>query len=318
VNQNPDTNPVTDLGFFALGAVIITTGFVVQLRAPEHKIAGIQQAVIGLLALGVAGLIGGRVEPLTGSLISLVASAILVLLHPARREFFKAGTRLSPRLGSLSILAAIPATVYAAAMLVQARQAGPSCFIGRCAYGDSFAEVAALAIAIVVAGMLAASKSGGWRVTAWSVGAAAVIVGSASIVLAELPGALGQAAGAVAIAWGALFVAVAEWEARNTPESSDPQMRGRHERTCASGHRAHTSAGPPCASTQPQRSCTILNPQNEHSRKAYVSLRSAWTSTDRWRKSSRGSMPIAVRSAVSGDASIRAPVVLFDVYGCHE
>jgi len=117
-NRNPDTNPVTDLGFFALGAVIITTGFVVQLRAPEHKVAGLQQAVIGLLALGVGGLIGGRVEPLTGSLISLVATAILVALHPARRELFKLGTRPSLRLAALSILAAIPATVYAAAMLV--------------------------------------------------------------------------------------------------------------------------------------------------------------------------------------------------------
>jgi len=81
------------------------------------------------------------------------------------------------------------------------------------------AEVAALAIAIVAGGMLAASKPGGWRVTAWSMGAAAVIVGSASIVLPELPGALGQAAGAVAVAWGVLFVALAEWEVRNTSES---------------------------------------------------------------------------------------------------
>ena len=225
VNRNPSTNPVTDLGFFALGAVIITTGFVVQLWAPERKIAGLQQAVIGLLALGVAGLIGRRVEPLTGSLLSLVATAILVVLHPARREFFKVGTRPSPRLGALSILAAIPASVYAAMMLVQARQAGPSCFLGRCAYGDRFAEVAALAIAIVATGVLAASKPKGWRVTAWSVGAAAVIVGSASIVLAELPGALGRVAGAVAVAWGVVFVAVSEWEWRNISESSDPQIR---------------------------------------------------------------------------------------------
>jgi hypothetical protein len=218
VNQNPYTTPVTDLGFFALGAIIITTGFVVQLRTPEHKIAGVQQAAIGLLALGVAGLIGGRVEPFTGSLLFLVATAILVALHPARREFFKVGTRLSPLLATLSILAAIPAVAYATTMLIQARQAGPSCFFGQCAYGDRFAELAALAIAIVIAGMLAASKPGGWRVTAWSVGAAAATLGSASIVLPELPGAPGQGGGAMTVAWGVLFIAVAEWEARNTSE----------------------------------------------------------------------------------------------------
>lgn len=218
MNRNPSTNPVVDLGFFALGAVIIATGFIVQLRAPERKISCVQQALIGLLALGVAGLIGGRVEPLTGSLISLLAVAILVALHPARREFFKLATRPSPRLAALSILAAIPATAYAAAMLVRARQAGPSCFLGRCAYGDRLAEMAALATAIVVAGMLAASKPGGWRITAWCVGTAAVIPGSASIVLPELPGALGQGGGAVVVIWGVLFVGVAEWEARNIPE----------------------------------------------------------------------------------------------------
>ncbi|MGB3635442.1 MAG: hypothetical protein WA982_15475 [Rubrobacteraceae bacterium] len=222
--QNPDTNPVVDLGFFALGAVIITTGFVVQLRAPERKISGLQQAAVGLLALGAAGLVGGRIEPLTGSLLLLVATAILVALHPARQEFFRAGTRLSPRLAALSILAAIPATAYAATMLVQARQAGPSCFFGRCAYGDRFAEMAALAIAIVVAGMLAALRPGGWRITVRSVGVAAVIVGSASIVLPELPGALGQAAGALALGWSVLFVTVAEWEAHNLAESpASPQ-----------------------------------------------------------------------------------------------
>ncbi len=207
--DNPDSNPVTDLGFFALGAVIITTGFVVQLRAPEHKISGLQQAVIGLLALGIAGLIGERVEPLAGSLLSLVASAILVALHPARRRFFRLGTRPSSRLGALSILAAVPATPYAAAMLAQARQAGPSCFLGRCAYGDRLVEMAALAISVVLCGMLAASKPGGWRVTAWSVGVAAVILGSASVALPEVAGALGRAGGAVAVGWRVLFVVVA-------------------------------------------------------------------------------------------------------------
>src|SRR3712207_2674630 len=90
-------------------------------------------------------------------------------------------------------------------------------FLGRCAYGDRFADMAALAIAIVIAGMLAASKPGGWRVTVWSVGLATVIVGSVSIVLPEVPGTLGRESGAVTVVWGVVLVAVAEWETRNTP-----------------------------------------------------------------------------------------------------
>jgi hypothetical protein len=89
------TNPVVDLGFFALGAVIIGTGFAAQLRAPEHHIAGLQQAGLGLLALSLAGLLGGRIEPLMDPLLFLLAAAILVALHPAGGEFFRRGETVS-------------------------------------------------------------------------------------------------------------------------------------------------------------------------------------------------------------------------------
>lgn len=223
-NQNALTTPVSDLSFFALGAIIVGIGFAVQLRTPERKIAGVQQAVLGLLALGVAGLIGNRIEPLVGSLLFLVAAAILAALHPARRAFFKLGGGLSAPLAALSILAAVPAVGYAASMLVLARSAGPSCFLGRCPYGDRLAEMAALALAIVLVGMLAALKTPGWRVAARSAGASAVILGLASILLPGAPGALGQAWGALTTTWGVLFVVAAEWEARHgTPSAGQGQ-----------------------------------------------------------------------------------------------
>ena len=117
-------------------------------------------------------------------------------------------------LAALSVLAAVPAIVYARSMLVEARGAGPSCFFGQCAHGDRFAEMAALAIAVMLLGLLAATRSAGWRITAWSVGAATVVVGSASLIWPDLSGSLGQVAGAVTVAWGILFVVVAEWTKR--------------------------------------------------------------------------------------------------------
>lgn len=212
-NQNLVTTPVSDLSFFALGA-IIGVGFIVQLRAPEHHVAGMQQSLLGLFALTVAGLIGMREEPLTGGLLFLLAAAILAGLHPERRELFQLGRITSAPMAAMSILAAIPAIGYAASMLVLAREAGPSCFLGRCAHGDRFAEMAATAVAIVLVGMLAALKTPGWRVSAWSAGAAAIIVGLASVALPDAPGSLRQAGGALAIAWGTLFVAMTEREMR--------------------------------------------------------------------------------------------------------
>jgi hypothetical protein len=203
------STPVSELSHGALAGIIITIGLLVQLRAPERKIAGVQQAVLGILALMVTALIGGRQEPLTESLLFLAAVAILVALHPARREFFELGASFSAALAVISMLGAIPAVSYAVSMLTQARQ-----FVGPPHHADRFAEMAAAAIAIVLVGLLAALKTQGWRIPAWSAGAAAIVVGLASIVFPDAPGAVGQAWGALAVAWGVLFVAAAEWEAR--------------------------------------------------------------------------------------------------------
>jgi hypothetical protein len=213
-HQNILTTPVSDLSFFALGALIVGMGFAVQLKDPERKIAGVQQAVLGLLALLIAELIGNRIELLVGALIFFGAAAILVALHPARRACFKPGQGLSVLLAGMSLLAAVPAVVYATNLLVLARHAGPSCFFGRCPYGDRLAEMAALAIALVLVGLLAALKTPGWRVAAWSAGVSAVILGVASIVLPDAPGAPGKTWGALMATWGVLFIVAAEWEAR--------------------------------------------------------------------------------------------------------
>lgn len=223
-SQNADTTPVVDLGFFALGGVIITTGVIVQLWAPHQRIAGLQQAALGLGALALAGLLGSRIEPLTGGIVLLLAVAGLAALHPARHMFFAVGARPSTRLAALALLAAVPAAVYAAAMLAQARQAGPSCFLGRCAYGDRFAEMAALAIAVVAVGLLAAVRTQGWRIPAWSAGAAAVIAGVTSLVWPALPASLGRPGGALAVVWGAVFIAAAHWEHMRVALTGDSRL----------------------------------------------------------------------------------------------
>jgi hypothetical protein len=133
--------------------------------------------------------------------------AILVTLHPARREFFKPGPRLSPTLAAISVLGAIPAIGYAVSMLVQARQ-----FVGPPHHADRFAEMAAAAIAIVLVGTLASLKTRGWRIPAWSAGAAAVVVGIASVVFPDAPGAVGRAWGTLAVGAGVLFLVLAELE----------------------------------------------------------------------------------------------------------
>jgi hypothetical protein len=124
-----ETTPVGDLSFFALGA-IIGVGLASQLRRAEQRIAGLQQAGIGILSLGVAGVIGARIEPAIGAVLLLLVVAVLVVLHPARREILAPGPGIDAPVLALSVLAGIPAIGYAVSMLRLAAEAGPSCFSG--------------------------------------------------------------------------------------------------------------------------------------------------------------------------------------------
>jgi hypothetical protein len=74
--------------------------------------------------------------------------------------------------------------------------------------------MAALAIAIVLTGLVASLQTQGWRIPAWSAGSAAIVFGLTSTVFPNHPGAEGRGWGALAVAGGALFIAVAELERR--------------------------------------------------------------------------------------------------------
>jgi hypothetical protein len=206
------TNPVVDLAFFALGGILVTVGLASQVRGGH--VAGLQQAVLALLAFSAAGWLGGRIEPFFGPLLLLVAVAPLIALHPRRGRLLAVGDGVSRHLLSLALLAAVPAAVYAAPMLAQARAAGPSCFLGQCVQGDRLAEAAALAIAVVLVAVLASLRTPGWALPAWCAALAAIVLGAASWLFPGESGALAAWAAAAAVLWGVVFVAVAHTFAR--------------------------------------------------------------------------------------------------------
>ena len=206
------TNPVVDLAFFALGGILITVGIASQVRG--GPVAGLQQAVLALLAFSVAGASGGRIEPFVGPLVLLAAIAPLVVLHPRRRDLVAAGEGPSWPLLALALAAAVPASLYAAGMLEQARAAGPSCFLGQCVQGDRLAEAAALAMAVVLVAALASWRTPGWRLPAWCAGVAALVLGVASWAFPGEPGALAAWPAAATVFWGVALVVVAEAHGR--------------------------------------------------------------------------------------------------------
>ena len=209
--------PVTELGYGALYGIILTMGVLAQLRAPERKIAGIQQAVLVLPAVLVGGAIASDSQALQSAAIFAPAIGILLALHPARWELLRRGSSFSPILFTIAVLGAVPLTGYALAMGTQAQHVlGPPHHILR------LSTMAALAIAIVLVALLAGVKTSGWRIPAWSAGMTAVVFGLASMIFPNDPGAAGRVWGTVAVAGGFLFIAVAEWEARRARAIDGP------------------------------------------------------------------------------------------------
>jgi len=207
--------PVTDLGYGALVGVILTFGLLTQLRNPERKIAGMQQAALVIPALLIGSALARDAQNVIPSLILLPALGILLALHPVRDEFLRRGSSPSLVLLTVAIVAGIPLVAYALDMAAQARElSGPRHHVQR------LSTMAALAIAILLTGLLAALRTRGWRVPAWCAGIAAFVLGLASMIFPDQTGSEGRWWAGIAIASGALFVSVAEWEARGFPRAA--------------------------------------------------------------------------------------------------
>jgi hypothetical protein len=189
--------PVTDLGYGALVGIIITGGMLVQLRTPERRIAGVQQATLGSLALLISAPLASDTQNVAPGLIILAAIAVSIALLPARREFLRPGTRFSPALAAIAVLGAVPFMAYALRMAARARElVAPPHHIQR------LATMVAMAIAVVLTGSLAVLQTRGWRIPAWSAGTAAIVFGLASMVFSTYGRSAGREWGASAIAWG--------------------------------------------------------------------------------------------------------------------
>ena len=208
--------PVTDLGYGALVGLIVTMGIATQLRSPARRIAGLQQACLVVPALAFGSALAADAQNLVPAGILIPTLGILLVLHPARDEFVKKPAAVSRTLFGIAALGAVPLIVYALDMGAQARDlAGPPHHVQR------LSTMAALAVAIGLVGLLAASGTRGWRIPAWSAGAATVVLGLASVIFPGDPGAEGRAWGTAAVAGGVLFVGVAELEWRRPTRSQD-------------------------------------------------------------------------------------------------
>lgn len=217
-----DVHRIHDLAWGITTAVILGAAFLVQVRRPERKVAAMQQALIGV-GVGLLGLaLGEALSPELGAegapvIVSAALVAITVLvaaLHPARQRVLRAGPALSLVLAPAALIAAIPLTAYA---LAQAGLQRAGSVADEHVLFVHYADMTTVALAIPLLGLLAATKTPGWRIPAWSAGLAAILLGVGCVMYPTHASSLGMGWGSAAIAGGLAFIAAAEWEARRVP-----------------------------------------------------------------------------------------------------
>jgi hypothetical protein len=217
------------LGFGILfGALLTSTAVALAVRRREDR----PSAFLQVVAVGVAAILGALASTdgnylVIGIIVAAVA-AILFAVHPARASVLRPGADPSPLLGSLAAVGAIPLMWFGLTMARLQRDGLPT---DPHVKGDHWANMAAMAFGLALAGLLAAMRIRGWRLTAWCAGLGVAVFGLASIVFARIPGTQvpypgseGVGWGVVALVGGVAFVAVAEWEARRSPAAAPREV----------------------------------------------------------------------------------------------
>lgn len=202
-----ETNPVVDLAFLALG-LLIASGLATQAASPPSTL-GLALAVLASGVLATAGVFGRRIEPAVGGLLFVAVTVVGWWLRPVGIRPLRL-RRPSWGLAALVAVAAIGACGYAARMMVEARAAGSSCFLGQCARGDRYAEAAATAVVIVLTAALGSCLTARSGLALWWPAATAAALGIMSVLLPDIDGSWGQPGGLAAVAWAFLYFALGE------------------------------------------------------------------------------------------------------------
>jgi hypothetical protein len=191
----------------------IIAGLLAQFSGAGHQVGAMQQVLLVILAmLGLTALI--RPGTLLSPMLLFFGLALAgATLHPARGQLARVRLRADRYIAALALIIAGPLLVYAVGQL---RLEGSA--LTPAAHGGHWTSMATVAALIGILALLAATRPRGWRVPAWSAGAAALLFGITSAVQPLAPSSIGPAWGALIAAWAVTFVVVTEWRFRQQGE----------------------------------------------------------------------------------------------------
>jgi hypothetical protein len=208
-------NQVLDAGWGAIFGILLPLGLLAQLRRPLHRIAGLQQGGVVVVALAVAAFAAGEWRYVGLIAVIVFVLAILLALHPAREEFRNARGGAKPTLALAGLVAAAPCLSYAARMTSAQRRHLPP--VDAVTNGlHHWTAMTALALSVLLLVLLASLGTNGWRIPAWSAALAAAAWGASSLSAPDPhpAGGAGRGWSYAAIGWAIAVGACALLEAR--------------------------------------------------------------------------------------------------------
>jgi hypothetical protein len=217
-NTDGRIHRVHDIGFGVLYGIILSAACLAMIRRPERKPSAFFQVLVTVVAGLIAALASADGRYLFFPIIVAASAAILLALHPARADLFRPALRPSGVLAALALAGSVPLVWFG---LTMGRLQRTGISVDPHVKNDHWANMAAMAFALVLMGLLASARMWGWRLTAWCAGLGASIYGLASIVFHRFPGTNAPYPGSEGIGWGLAaligglaFITVAEWEVR--------------------------------------------------------------------------------------------------------
>lgn len=212
---------VLSSAYGAIAAVVLPLALFAQLRARQTSVAALQ--VIAAVALSFALAAVLALDPLSLISVATLAAMLVVLLwlHPSRPRLLQFDRRLNRPLLGLTAVAAVPWGVFALEMAANGRSAlAPAAAAARPQAGG-WAGATALAVCVVLLGLLSSTRTPGWQVPLWAASLATFTFGVASLVNPVAPGSAGPVWGTLAVAWSAVFVTTAYWSWRRASPIPD-------------------------------------------------------------------------------------------------
>jgi hypothetical protein len=217
--------------------LMLSVGLFALLVRTEERVATAQQVGVamavmmtvffGAVVIPHFGEPGTEIDRVVFTIMILVLTGVILALHPRRGELFRRGQGLSKpmaAIGVIGLVVAIPYAIDHIQIQLAADLATDPHSAGARTHWD---EMASATLTLPLVALVAALRTRGWRLVAWTAGIGAMVFGTASILLPQQASSPGVAWGTLILIGGALFIAVAEAEnARNqqpAPKAFEPR-----------------------------------------------------------------------------------------------